>query len=65
MIVSPSRAQALVDAVVPNVSVLYEVVSFPTFRYRLVFADWTVPAMLKYSDDDSGPITAMDSGNTR
>lgn len=32
MIVSPSRAHALVDAAVPNVSVLYEVLSLPTFR---------------------------------
>lgn len=42
MIVSPSRAHALVDAAVPNVSVLYEVLSLPTFRYRLVLVDWTV-----------------------
>lgn len=32
MIVSPSRAHALVDAVVPNVSVLYDVLSLPTLR---------------------------------
>lgn len=42
MIVSPSRAHALVDAVVPSVSVLYEVLSLPTLRYKLVLADWTV-----------------------
>lgn len=41
MIVSPSRAHALVDAAVPNVSVLYEVLSLPTLRYRLVLVDWT------------------------
>lgn len=86
MIVSPSRAHALVDAADPSVSVLYEVLSLPTLRYRLVLVDWTgrglvntsfslgtnhrrvffpnrllLPLMLKNSDEDWGPITAIET----
>lgn len=58
MIVSPSNAHPLMLATAPNVNVLYDVLSFPMLRYRLVLADWMDPEMLKYSELDSGPITA-------
>lgn len=63
MIVSPSSAHALIVAVVPSVSVLYEVESLPILRNRLVLVDWMLPEMLKYSDVASGPITAIDSAH--
>lgn len=61
IIVSPSKAHPLIVAVMPSVSVLYEVESLPMFRNRLVLVDWILPEMLKYSDVASGPITAMES----
>jgi hypothetical protein len=58
MMVSPSSAQALVVAVEPKVRLLYEVLSLPIFRYRLVFVDWIVLPTLKYSPVATGPRTA-------
>lgn len=59
MMVSPSRAQAVVDGVESKVSVLYDVESARLFRYSDVFVDWIALPMLNFSADDSGPITAM------
>lgn len=61
MIVSPSNAHELMLAVLPNNSVLYEVLSLPMFRYRLVLVDWMLPEMVKYSEEASGPITTMEA----
>jgi len=46
MIVSPSIAQAFVDAVLSYVRVLYDVVSAPMLMYMLVLVDWIVEPML-------------------
>jgi hypothetical protein len=62
MMVSPSSAHAVVVAFVPNVKLLYEVLSLPMLRYRLVLVDWIVLPTLKYSPVATGPRTARVAG---
>jgi len=59
MMVSPSRAHASVSAVVPNVNGKYDVLALPMLRYMLVFVDWIVPSILKYSLEVTGPRTGL------
>ena len=59
--VSPSRPQPFVVAVLSKVSVLYDVVSVPMLRYRLVLVDWMEPSMLNVSEVETGPRTTMES----
>jgi hypothetical protein len=60
MMVSPSSPQPVVVAVLSKVRGLYETLSVPMLRYRLVLVDWMEPAMLKYSDVAAGPRTTRE-----
>ena len=61
MMVSPSSPHAVVVAVWPKLSVLYEVVSAPMLMYRLLLVDWMVLPMLKKSPVAAGPRTTREA----